>query len=135
MRVAKAQDEYYNSSEESSENLITFLQNKYDIPREVFLFSCDGDSRASLIESKKHISAFVKGELNDLTFSDLYFYFEEISECDYSWILIEKPAGFYGAGGSKCLIDDILPELKSIGCRSKKKNKNLPKICGILSAQ
>jgi hypothetical protein len=141
MRVAKAQDELYKLSENLEtkleiENLKTSIRYKYDIPKEVNLWmEQEGESKNWLLQAKKHIAAFVKGELDDLTFSDLYFYFEECCECDYPWILIEKPAGFYGSGGSECCIDELLPELESIGCRSKIKNKRLPKICGIFSAK
>jgi hypothetical protein len=140
MRVAKAQDELYKLSENLEteleiENLKTSLRYKYDIPKEVHLWMEEGENRTFLLQAKKHIASFVKGELDELTFSDLYFFFEEFEECDYPWILIEKPAGFYGAGGSECCIDELLPELQSIGCRSRIKNKRLPKICGYFSAQ
>ena len=139
MRVAKAQDEYseyYDTDKEiRKENKMQklyYLQKKYDIPTDVYLFSSFTDEkgffRKGIIECKKHISAFVRGELSDSTFSDLYFFFEEFYECDYPWILIEKPAGFYGAGGAECKIEELISELKSIGCRSKVKNKKLPDI-------
>jgi len=141
MRVAKAQDELYKLSENLEteleiENLKDSLRYKYDIPKEVNLWmEQEGYSKTWLLQAKKHIAAFVKGELDDLTFSDLCFYFEECCECDYPWILIEKPAGFYSSGGAECIIDELLPELESIGCRSRIKNKRLPKICGIFSAK
>lgn len=141
MRVAKAQDEVWKLSENLEteaeiDNLKTNLRKKYDIPKEVHLFGDEeGEFKTFLPQAKKHIAAFVRGELDDLTFSDLYFYFEECRECDYPWILIEKPAGFYSSGGAECIIDELLPELKSIGCRSRIKNKRLPKICGIFSAK
>lgn len=140
MRVAKAQDELYKLSENLEteievENLKASLRFKYDIPKEVYLWGQEGKNTVFLLQAKKHITAFVKGELDDLTFSDLYFFFEECEECDYPWILIEKAAGFYGSGGSECLIDELLPELKSIGCRSKIKNKRLPEICGYFTAK
>ena len=139
--MGKAQDDLWKLSENLEtetevENLKASLRFKYEIPKEVNLWmQQEGDSRTDLLQTKKHIAAFVKGELDDLTFSDLYFYFEECCECDYPWILIEKAAGFYGSGGSECLIDELLPELKSIGCRSKIKNKRLPKICGYFTAK
>lgn len=132
MRVGKAQDDLWKLSENLEtetevENLKTSLRLKYDIPKEVHLWmQQEGDSKVDLLRAKKHIAAFVKGELDDLTFSNLYFYFEECCECDYPWILIEKAAGFYSSGGSECLIDELLLELKSIGCRSRIKNKRLP---------
>ena len=141
MRVGKAQDDLWRLSENLGgeteiETLKTSLRYKYDIPKEVNLWiDQEGDSRTDLLKTKKYIAAFVKGELDELTFSDLCFYFEECCECDYPWILIEKPAGFYGSGCSECFIDELLPELKSIGCRSRIKNKRLPKICGIFSAK
>lgn len=139
MRVAKAQDELYKLSENLEteleiENLKNTLRYKYDLPKEVCLWMEEGENKTFLPQAKKHIAAFVRGELDDSTFSDLCFFFGELEECDYPWILIEKPAGFYGAGGSKCIIDELLPELKSIGCRSKIKNKRLPKICGCFSS-
>lgn len=144
MRVAKAQDELFklgenHETEEEIEKFKISLKLKYDIPDGVHLFGNYSDDegyyRIFLNQTKKHIISFVKGELDDLSFSDLYFFFEEIAECDYPWVLIEKPTGFYGSEGYKCIIEDLLPELKSIGCRSKKKNKRLPKICGIFSAK
>ena len=140
MRAAKAQDDYWKLSENlktdlEEENLITSIRYKYDIPKEVYLFSSEVNHKACFLRAKKHIAAFVKGELDDSTFSDLCFYFGECYECDYPWILIEKPAGFYGSGGSKCAIDELMPELESIGCRSRIKNKRLPKICGIFGSK
>ena len=141
MRVAKAQDEVWKLSvnletEAEIDKLKNNLRKKYDIPKDVYLFGDEiGEYKTFLPLAKKHIAAFVKGELDDLTFSDLCFYFEECCECDYPWILIDKAAGFYGSGGSECFIDELLPELESIGCRSKIKNKRLPKICEILSAK
>lgn len=137
MRVAKAQDDLWKLSDNSEtkeqfETIKSSLRYKYDIPKEVHLFEQE-QNKNYLPQAKKHIAAFVKGQLNNYTFRDLYFFFEEYNECDYPWILIEKPAGFYGAGGSECKIEELLAELKTIGCRSKLKNKKLPVLAPLFS--
>jgi hypothetical protein len=143
MRVVKAQDEYGKfsdtdeelSNEDYKEKEFA-LRKKYDLPNKVHIFGGEWDEDKCYSKyvniCKKHISAFVKGQLTEETFADLYFFFEEVVECDYGFILIDKPSGFYGAGGEGCDNDEIVKELKVIGCRSKIKNKNLPVLYPIL---
>lgn len=138
MRVAKAQDDLWKLSEnleteEDIKNLEISVRNKYDIPDSVYLFQDQEQNKLFLPQAKKHISAFVKGQLDNSTFRDLYFFFEEYNECDYSWILIEKPSHFYAQDGVECNIKELLVELKAVGCRSKVKNKKLPVLAPLFS--
>ena len=144
MRVVNAQndlwkfpfseEETYEEAETKNESLKNSLRQKYDLPNKVHIFGCGIDDEGGYFQfanqCKKHISAFVKGELTERGFADLYFFFEEVLECDYGFILIDKPIGFYGAGGEGCQVDEIVEELQIIGCRSKKKNKKLPDLSG-----
>lgn len=57
----------------------------------------------------------------------LLWFFMEIAECDYGWILIDRPMHFYGGEGSNPSCEEIDKEIISIGTRSKKKVK-LPKL-------
>lgn len=110
------------------------LREKYDIPVGVHLFG-DADTGLSTREVsivKRHINAFVRGKMTDNQFSDLYYFFEEFAECDYGWVLIEKPMFNYcGRNGWEGMIDEghvdlVIDELKSIATRSKTKAGKLP---------
>lgn len=140
MRVAKAQGELFEFSEkfdafdddfsEKQQIKISELREKYDIPKEVWLFLDGVDSTLIADDAAvcvPHISAFIKGKLTDDSFWDLIAFFEETAECDYGWILIERPIGFYD---SPCTDDmnSIRKEMEEIGTRSRSKNTNLKRI-------
>lgn len=144
MRVAKAQSELmsyvdnYDAEEEFDEGeRMEKIHLKYDIPDTVHLFYGDGEltkERAKLY--KKHLAAFVKGRLTEYAFEELIFCFEEDAECDYGWIMVERPMGFYRAGGLKLSadeVDEIVAEMRSIGTRSPKKLRTLPELTSFLS--
>lgn len=114
------------------------LREKYDIPVGVHLF---GNWESALLTrdvpiSKRHINAFVRGTMTDKQFSDLYFFFEEYAECDYGWVLIEKPMfNYQGINGWVEIIKDdhiesVIAELKSVATRSKTKAVKLPHLSG-----
>ena len=157
MRVAKAQDELHDYLWSDEVNKLTGdsdgvardieddlrkkkrneLGAKYDIPEGVHIFLPDFDAALIKKEVKQcmpHIAAFVKGKLDENSFSDLVFFFEECAECDYGWILIERPLGFYDQP-SRDDMDEIIEEMKSIGTRSRLKNKKLPRIAGAFSSK
>ena len=136
MRVAKAQCELSQIAEGDDENdLAAALRAKYEIPEGVHLFFYY-DSGALTKDNAKtcklYLAAFVKGKLTNNGMSDLLFYFEEIAECDYGWILVERPMGFYGQPSSGSL-DEIRAEIESIGTRSRSKSTKLPRIAGDFS--
>lgn len=137
--MAKAQTEWkkiwdlpWDKTEDEDPNgdkLCNTLCAKYEIPDGVFIFSpCDGPLLTSDIPSlKPWISAFVKGALTSDDMDLLLWFFMEIAECDYGWILIDRPMHFYGGGGACPSCEEIDKEIISIGTRSKKKVK-LPKL-------
>ena len=141
MRVAKAQselsafydDDYALDAREVEKN----LRGKYDIPETVHLFSGEGElTKETAKLYKKHLTGFVKGQLTGDAFDELIFCFEEDAECDYGWIMVERPMGFYGAGGlhiAAAGIDEIVAEMRSIGTRSPKKLRKLPQVASCLS--
>lgn len=139
MRVAKAQSELgeMDLDDERIKSKRIELRAKYDIPEGVHIFLPDFDS-ALVKDEVKHIipyvGAFVKGKLTENAFSDLVFYFEECAECDYGWILAERPMGFYDEP-SRDDMDAIVAEMESIGTRSRSKNTNLPRIAGAFSSK
>jgi hypothetical protein len=142
MRVALAQSDkvqYALSLEDGEidevESKSIELRGKYSLPENLWL--CDEEESAltkkNVKDVKKHIAAFVKGSLDENALCDLLFYFEEIRECDYGWILIESSMGF-GNDPTREHMDSVIAEIESIGTRSKSKAKNLPKICGMFSS-
>lgn len=137
MRVANAQSELGEITEYDDEKEFTErLRVKYDIPEGVHLFGCMDASLTNRNAKicNPHISAFVKGKLNEDGISDLLFYFEECAECDYGWILVERPMGFYDQPCNEDM-DEIREEIELIGTRSRSKNKKLPRIAGVFSAK
>ena len=144
IRVAKAQTELLSKEKADSEDTAledneencrrTVLRKKYEIPTGVHLFSGfeSAMTTSGTSQCKQHINAFVRGKMTDNQFSDLYFFFEEFAECDYGWVLIEKPMFNYkGINGwtetiKEDHIDSIVVELKSIATRSKSKAGKLP---------
>ncbi len=145
MRVAKAQSEFAEFAEAQGElvedddekALLAKLRMKYDIPEGVYLW--DGGLGTDLAAHnaktcKPYLASFVRGKLTENAMADLIFYFDEIDECDYGWILVERPMGFYGRPSDED-IDDVLREIISIGTRSRSKNTKLPRIAGAFSCQ
>lgn len=142
IRVAKAQTELMDTDDygddDAGKDHRASLREKYDIPVGVHLFG-DADSALSTKDvstCRRHINAFVRGKMTDNQFSDLYFFFEEFAECDYGWVLLEKPMFNYQAinGWTETIkedhIDSIVVELKSIATRSKSKSGKLPHLSG-----
>ena len=103
------------------------LRGKYEIPEGVYLFHPDWDGGICSKQVKgimPYIKDFVKGKLTKDAAWGMIFYFEELYECDYGWILIERPMGFYNQPSREDM-DDIQKEIISIGTRSRSKNKYL----------
>lgn len=138
MRVAKAQSELAEIAEGVDEKeFAEKLRTKYDIPEGVHLFFEGVDAaltKRDFKTCKLYLAAFVKGALTDHGISDLLFYFDECSECDYGWILVDRPMGFYNQPSDED-IDEIEAEIKSIGTRSRAKNTKLPRIAGVFSSK
>lgn len=133
VRVASAQDDLAlilesveNLGRDSEKEIAANLRTKYEIPEGVHLFS-EGLTKAAAKDCKRHIAAFVRGELTEDGMSDLIFYFDELAECDYGWILIERPMGFYSQP-TTFDPDKVRDEIVSIGTRSRSKNTKLPRI-------
>lgn len=154
MRVAKAQDEMtdfcgdgekqeYESlmsgvSEDDAndmhkkivEDRRSMLRGKYDIPQEVHLFYRGMESALGAKDKtmyQRHLAAWVRGKLREEDCMDLYWHFEEFRQCDWGWIMIERPLGYYDAPSDEDT-DDVLREMVSIGTRSRSKARNLPEL-------
>lgn len=106
------------------------LRKKYDIPEGVHLFMAGVDAALldyGVKDCKPYIVAFVHGKLTKEALDHMIIHFEETGECDYGWILVERPMGFYDAPSDEDM-DEIRDEIRSIGTRSRAKAKNLPKL-------
>jgi hypothetical protein len=138
MRVAKAQSELAEIAEGDDEKeFAAKLRTKYDIPEGIHLFFEGVDAALTKDNAKickPHLAAFVKGKLTENSFSDLVFFFEECAECDYGWILVERPMGFYDQPSHEDM-DAVIAEMESIGTRSRSKNTKLPRIAGVFSSK
>ena len=138
MRVAKAHIELLEISDDDDESLFKEkLRTKYEIPEGVHLFFAGADSALTPADAKTckpHLAAFVKGKLTNEGMDDLIFYFEELAECDYGWIMIERPMGFYDSPSDEDM-DDVVREIVAIGTRSRSKNTKLPRIAGAFTPQ
>lgn len=138
MRVAKAQSELADIAEGDDEKeFAAKLREKYEIPEGVHLFFEGADAaltKGNAKTCKHHLAAFVKGKLTDGGMFDLLMYFEECAECDYGWVMVERPMGFYDQPSDND-IDDVRREIESIGTRSRVKNSKLPRIAGVWSSK
>ena len=134
MRVAKAQSELAEGDDEVDEEKESAAKQraKYDIPEGVHLFLDAALTKYNAKACKPHLAAFVKGKLTKNGMSNLIFYFEECAQCDYGWILVERPMGFYDQPSDEDM-DDVRREIESIGTRSRSKNTKLPRIAGVFS--
>jgi len=104
------------------------LRAKYEIPDGVHLFYQGMESAVTPQEAKgckPHLSAWVKGKLTADQCVDIYYYFEEMSQADWGWIMLERPLGYYDAPSDDDE-DAIRMEMESIGTRSRSKNNKLP---------
>lgn len=143
MRVAKAQSElsgYLDSHDEEEWDegeTMEKIRLKYDIPDTVHLFYGEGElTKETAKLYKKHLAAFVRGRLTEDAFDELIFCFEEDAECDYGWIMVERPMGFYRAGGLEISADgiaEIVAEMRSIGTRHPNKLGTLSQVASCLS--
>ena len=123
-------DQKYNNYKQITESKV---REKYGIPEGVYLFGyedgCDWYTLPrTMAFCKPYIAAFVKGKLTEESLGNFIHYFDDFNEMDYGWILIERPSGFYRAGGQECDIEAIEAEITAIGTRSKSKARNLPDI-------
>ncbi len=138
IRVAKAQGELSEIPEcDGRDEFSAKARVKYEIPEGVYLFSPGVDgalTKSDIATCKPHITAFVRGKMTENGMSDLLFYFEEFAECDYGWVLVDRPMGFYNAPSANHM-DDVRREIKSIGTRSRSKSTKLPRIAGVFSSE
>lgn len=103
------------------------LRAKYDIPDGVYLF-CAGLTKTDPISKLKlYLSSWVKGKLTEEDCDEIHFYFEDIREADWGWIMLERPLGYYDAPSDEDQ-NAIKMEMVSIGTRSRSKNTNLPQL-------
>lgn len=104
------------------------IRAKHDIPDGVHLFYEGMESALtppSAKNCKPHLAAWVKGKLTKDQCSDIFFYFEEMEQADWGWIMLERPLGYYDAPSDDDM-DAIRAEMESIGTRSRSKNTKLP---------
>jgi hypothetical protein len=101
------------------------IREKYQIPEDVHLFQWDTgiDAMEEKTLLTPWIKAWVAGMLTDDQFEHLHFYFEESKECDWGWVLMNEPLGYYDCGSNWKSHKDAIRELHRIGTRSKKKAK------------
>jgi hypothetical protein len=129
----EGEEEYETEYCAYEESMFKKIREKHDIPDTVFMWGLSRDGMPSPLTeinafAKPYIAAFVKGKLTTETKDDLVWFFDEIAEYDYGWILIEQPFGYYGVGGHCADSEEIEAEITRIGTRSKSKAKNLPRI-------
>ena len=107
------------------------LRAKYDIPEGVHLFCHSDESafRPTDLSSKlkTYLATWVKGKMTEEDCDEIYFYFEEIRQADWGWIMLERPLGYYDAPSDEDQ-KSIKMEMISIGTRSRSKNTNLPQL-------
>ena len=123
------EDQSNDCSDKLIERKKAELRKKYEIPDGVYLFSSvfEGAVRRSDIKyTKNHIADFAKGKMTDETFGDLHFYFEEVAQIDWRWVLVGEPFFYYEESRHDSedeSFEDRITELHSIATRSKSKNK------------
>lgn len=125
-RIVKAQSVF---KEWNSPKRAYSLRQKYGIPPSVYLFQHGTDcplTTEQANECRRYLSAFIAGTLTRDAVMDLILYFSEYAECDYGWILVNCPLGFYGRpGGESSSV--VCREICKVGTRSRRK-ENLPKL-------
>ena len=122
-------DNSYSTDEEAGwVNQEPFCRVKYEIPEDVFLWAQDLEG-ALIVEDAhrlgRYISAFVRGKMSTERFGHMWFFLEELSQCDYGWIFLDLPIGYYmGETGPShgMSFDEIVSELQAIATRSKTKS-------------
>lgn len=124
-------EEYDRQYRAYEERMFKKIREKYEIPDTVYMWGLERDGEPELLGNvnafaKPYICAFVKGKLNQKSIAELFYFFEEVNEYDYGWILIERPFCYYRAGGEHVDEDEINAEMIRIGTRSKSKAWNLP---------
>jgi hypothetical protein len=113
---------------------IDSVREKYQIPENVYLFLDHEYSGVGMFppsevfEVMPYVKAFVRGELEDESIDELWFYFEECEECDWIWAFLGEPAGYYDKESTWKSSSEYIDEMKRIGCRSKNKNHKLRKL-------
>ena len=107
------------------------FRTKYDIPEGVHLFCHSDESAFRPIDLssklKAYLTTWVKGKMTEEDCDEIYFYFEEIRQADWGWIMLERPLGYYDAPSDEDQ-KSIKMEMISIGTRSRSKNTNLPQL-------
>lgn len=125
----KASQSVYDSYEEESDQEMSedHARDKYDIPYGVCLFPDEAMRLSEKDLFMKFAKWWVKGELDEESFNLFTFHFCEIVEVDYFWVLMDQPGYWYPKRwqkpDSEPNFNDLEPELKQIGTRSKKKQK------------
>lgn len=114
------------------------VRAKYEIPEGVHLWQ-DSPCGSALMpydvkKLKPWIGAFVRGKLTDEDAHDMLFFLQEIAECDYGWILLDIPLGFYDRP-SDADIDQVDSEVVQIGTRSQSKNRKLQPLFSLRAGQ
>ena len=100
------------------------IRDQFDIPYGVCLFPQECVQEPDLEPFMKFAKWWVKGEWDD-EIADLFCYhYCEMVEVDYFWVLMEQPGYYYTSKwkewNGEPTYDDLLPELKAIGTRSKR---------------
>lgn len=128
-RWIKAAHIVRNSWESGDEAEITeeHARQKYDIPYGVCLFPLEAAWDCDKELFMKFAKWWLKGELDENSFNLFTFHFGEIVEVEYFWVLMDQPGYWYPKRwqkpDSEPNFNDLEPELKRIGTRSKKKQK------------
>ncbi len=97
-KIVNAETEARESTYESHHGKAFYdqIRKKHKIPQGVFLFGDSGltsdDMRHFMISAR----LWFKGEMTNEDFNSFVFHYGEIAEVDYFWVLMNKPAFFYG---------------------------------------
>ena len=129
----EGEEEYETEYCAYEESMFKKVREKYDIPDTVFMWGLSRDGEPRALErvnafAKPYIAAFVRGKWTEEARDEFFWFFDEVTEYDYAWILIERPFCYYQAGGEHADSEEIEAEITRIGTRSKSKARNLPPI-------
>ena len=132
-RDAFLSEDYIDSDDEDEkftegmEKIKSEAREKYQIPYGVILFHEEQGMAETIdkAEFMKFAKWWVKGEMTDQIFEYFCSYFDNMAEIDYYWVLMEQPAYFFPwewpEHTNEPTFEELEPELKQIGTRSKKK--------------
>ena len=83
------------------------VKDEFEIPYAVHFFWENGLEKSDLKTVRKYASKLANGTMTNDQFNDMLWFFEEMAECDWGFIFIETPLGYYdGNGNCPIAVDD-----------------------------